>query len=86
MKLDVLGPAHSETSNTLQHLAEVRWQQGRREDAAAMLQQSLGGWGWGRGGGVVVGGAGRWVVVRAGGWLGEWVQAGGNSAHNSGEV
>lgn len=42
VKLEVLGPGHSETSNTLFHLAEVRWRQDRKADAAALLQQSLG--------------------------------------------
>ena len=33
--------ACSETSNTMYHLAEVRWQQGRREAAAKLVEQSL---------------------------------------------
>lgn len=41
LKLQLLGPAHSETSNTLWHLGEVRWEQGRRSEAAELVRRSL---------------------------------------------
>ena len=42
-KLASLGPAHSETSNTLWHLAEARWAAGRRQEAVGTAEQALGG-------------------------------------------
>jgi hypothetical protein len=42
VKVDVLGPVHSETANTLRHLSEVRWQQGRRREAIELAQRALG--------------------------------------------
>lgn len=36
-----LSSIRSETSNSMYHLAEVRWQQGQREQAATLMAQSL---------------------------------------------
>jgi len=46
VKLAAVGPGHTETSNTLFHLAEVRWLQGRHELAIQLATKSLGACGW----------------------------------------
>lgn len=41
VKLASVGPGHAETSNTMFHLAEVRWAQGRRREALDLAAKSL---------------------------------------------
>jgi tetratricopeptide (TPR) repeat protein len=41
VKRATVGPGHSETSNTTWHLAEVRWAQGRRREAAGLAAQAV---------------------------------------------
>ena len=41
VKLASVGPGHTETSNTMFHLAEVRWAQGKRREALNLAGKSL---------------------------------------------
>lgn len=48
VKEATVGPGHSETINTMAHLAEVRWAQGRRAEAIRLAKRSLGECPWSR--------------------------------------